>query len=341
MDALKTDFTMQFDVRYPIICAPMFLVSSVKMVVAACEAGGVGTFPALNYRPAEKYLQAIREIKGLTTKPFGINIIVQKSNKYQYQQIEYALAERVPLMITSLGNPKEAIKLAHQVGTKVYCDVIGLEHAKKVADLGADGLIAVGFGAGGHAGDISPFALIPNLAKKIKLPVIAAGSISDGAGMAAAFALGACAVYMGTRFIASQEAEVEQKYKNTIAAATCEDIVNTDKVDGFPGNFIRTPELEAIGLQKGLIEEILTKNKRIKRWVSLSRAARSLLGAVDSKASYKTVYSAGHGVGLIDEVYPFNRSWKTPLNNIWILKPNSPDPDISPKLFIRIRLYNS
>jgi nitronate monooxygenase len=302
MDALKTDFTIQFNVRYPIICAPMFLVSSVKMVVAASEAGGVGTFPALNYRPAERYLQAIREIKGLTTKPFGINIIVQKSNKYQYQQIEYALAERVPLLITSLGNPKEAIKLAHQVGTKVYCDVIGLEHAKKVADLGADGLIAVGFGAGGHAGDISPFALIPSLVKKIKLPVIAAGSISDGAGMAAAFALGACAVYMGTRFIASKEAEVEQKYKNTIAGATCEDIVNTDKVDGFPGNFIRTPELEALGLQKGLIEEILTKNKRIKRWISLSRAARSLLGASDSKASYKTVFSAGHGVGLIDEV---------------------------------------
>ena len=302
MDSLKTDFTKQFDVRYPIICAPMFLVSSVSMVVAAGEAGGLGTFPALNYRPAERYLQTIREIKALTTRPFGINIIVQKSNKYQYQQVEHALEERVPLIITSLGNPQEVIRLAHQVGTKVYCDVIGLEHAKKVADLGADGLIAVGFGAGGHAGDISLFALIPNLARRIKLPVIAAGSISDGAGMAAAFALGACAVYMGTRFIASKEAEVAQKYKNAITGAACEDIVNTDKVDGFPGNFIRTPELEALGLQKGLIEEMLTKNKRIKRWISLSRAARSLLGAADSKASYKTVYSAGHGVGLIDEV---------------------------------------
>jgi len=302
MDSITTDFTQQFDVKYPIICAPMFLVSSVKMVVGASEAGGVGTFPALNYRPIQRYRQAIREIKEQTEKPFGINIIVQKSNKYQHEQIDHALEEKVPLIITSLGSPKEVIRLAHQVNTKVYCDVTGFEHAKKVADLGADGLIAVGFGAGGHAGDISPLALVPNLVKTVKLPVIAAGSIVDGAGMAAAFSLGACAVYMGTRFIASKEAEVSKRYKNEIVRAMSEDIVNTDRVDGFPGNFIRTKELEAIGLKKGLIEEVLTKNKRIKRFISLSRAARSLFGDVNSKVSYKTVYSAGHGIGLIDEI---------------------------------------
>ena len=300
--SIKTEFTQQFDVRYPIICAPMFLVSSVKMVVSASEAGGVGTFPALNYRPIERYRQTIKEIKSLTAKPFGINIIVQKSNKYQYKQIEHALEEKVPLIITSLGNPKEVIRLSHEVGTRVYCDVVGFEQAKKVADLGADGLIAVGFGAGGHAGDISPLALIPNLVRMVKLPIIAAGSIVDGAGMAAAFALGASAVYMGTRFIASKEAEIAEEYKKAITRAVSEDIVNTDRVDGFPGNFIRTKELEAVGLEKGLIEEILTKNKKIKRFISLSRAARSLFGDMDSKVSYKTVYSAGHGVGLIDTV---------------------------------------
>ncbi len=302
MDSLKTDFTTQFNVRYPIICAPMFLVSSVNMVVSASEAGGIGTFPALNFRPIEAYREAIRGIKHLTDKPFGINIIVQKSNRYQHQQIDHALDEKTPFIITSLGSPKEVIRLSHQVGTKVYCDVVGLEHAKKVADLGADGLIAVGFGAGGHAGDISPFALIPNLVRMFKLPVIAAGSIVDGAGMAAAFALGASAVYMGTRFIASKEADVPEKYKTAIIRAASEDIVNTDKVDGFPGNFIRTQELEALGLEKGIVEGILTKSKRIKRFISLGRAARSLLGDVDSKVSYKTVFSAGHGVGLIDEV---------------------------------------
>ena len=300
--SIITEFTQQFDVKYPIICAPMFLVSSVKMVVNASEAGGVGTFPALNYRPIERYRQTIKEIKSLTAKPFGINIIVQKSNKYQYKQIEHALEEKVPLIITSLGNPKEVIRLSHEVGTRVYCDVVGFEQAKKVADLGADGLIAVGFGAGGHAGDISPLALIPNLVRMVKLPIIAAGSIVDGAGMAAAFALGASAVYMGTRFIASKEAEIAEEYKKAITRAVSEDIVNTDRVDGFPGNFIRTKELEAVGLEKGLIEEILTKNKKIKRFISLSRAARSLFGDMDSKVSYKTVYSAGHGVGLIDTV---------------------------------------
>jgi len=123
MSSITTDFTQQFDVRYPIICAPMFLVSSVKMVVGASEAGGVGTFPALNYRPIQRYRQAIREIKEQTEKPFGINIIVQKSNKYQHEQIDHALEEKVPLIITSLGSPKEVIRLAHQVNTKVYCDV--------------------------------------------------------------------------------------------------------------------------------------------------------------------------------------------------------------------------
>ena len=300
--SIKTEFTQQFDVKYPIICAPMFLVSSVKMVVSASEAGGVGTFPALNYRPIERYRQTIKEIKSLTAKPFGINIIVQKSNKYQYKQIEHALEEEVPLIITSLGSPKEVIRLSHEAGTRVYCDVVGFEHAKKVADLGADGLIAVGFGAGGHAGDISPLALIPNLVRMVKLPIIAAGSIVDGAGMAAAFALGASAIYMGTRFIASKEAEIGEDYKKAITRAKSEDIINTDRVDGFPGNFIRTKELEAVGLEKGLIEEILSKNKKIKRFISLSRAARSLFGDMDSKVSYKTVFSAGHGVGLIEEV---------------------------------------
>ncbi|MBW1840907.1 MAG: nitronate monooxygenase [Deltaproteobacteria bacterium] len=324
MDSIKTAFTEQFNVKYPIICAPMFLVSSVKMVVASGEAGGMGTFPALNFRPVEKYREAIQAIKAQTEKPFGINIIVQKTNKYQHKQIEYALEEKVPLIITSLGNPKEVIRLAHQVGTRVYCDVVGYEHAKKVADLGADGLIAVGFGAGGHAGDISLLALIPNLVRKMKLPVMAAGSISDGAGMAAAFALGASAVYMGTRFIASKEAEVEQDYKNTIIRAHPEDIVNTDRVDGFPGNFIQTPALDAIGLKTGLIEGVLTRSKTIKRWISLSRAARSLLGDEKSKVSYKTVYSAGHGVGLIDEVMSVREIMETTVKAYLEIKENLP-----------------
>ncbi|OGP09082.1 MAG: hypothetical protein A2048_06835 [Deltaproteobacteria bacterium GWA2_45_12] len=299
---IETAFTKQFNVKYPIIAAPMFLVSTTKLVTAVCNAGGVGSFPALNYRPTTEFRKAVQQIKKSTDGPFGVNIIVQKSNKFQSEQMDVCLEEKVPLLITSLGSPKEIIKLAHQTGTRVYCDVVNLEHAKKVADSGADGLIAVGSGAGGHAGDISAFALIPYLVRETKLPVVAAGSIVDGAGMVAAFGLGASAIYMGTRFIASFEAEVDEAYKQTIVSARCEDIISTDKVDGFPGNFILTPALQKLDLDKSLIEEIASKSPKIKKWIALSRAARSLFGNPKSKASYKTVYSAGQGVGLIDKV---------------------------------------
>ena len=139
--SIDTPFTKQFGVKHPIICAPMFLVSSVAMVAGASNAGGMGTFPALNYRPVESFRQALKEIKAKTDAPFGVNIIVQKSNRHQHAQLECALEERVPLIITSLGSPARVIQMAHQVGTKVYCDVVGMEHAKKAADLGADGLI--------------------------------------------------------------------------------------------------------------------------------------------------------------------------------------------------------
>jgi nitronate monooxygenase len=323
-NTISTEFTKQFDIKYPIICAPMFLVSTVKMVVSASEAGGIGTFPALNFRPAENYREAIKSIKKQTDNPFGINIIVQKSNKYQHDQIDIALEEKVPLIITSLGNPKEVIRLAHQTGTKVYCDVIGIEHAKKVSDLGADGLIAVGSGAGGHAGDISPFALIPLLVRKIGLPVLAAGSISDGTGMAAAFSLGASGVFVGTRFIASREAEVDEKYKQAILNAKSEDIINTDKVDGFPGNFIRNQELESLGLETGVFAEILSKNKKIKRWISLSRAAKLLLVKDTSKISYKNIYSAGHGVGLVDKVLSIEEIMRSMVNEYLEIKSQLP-----------------
>jgi nitronate monooxygenase len=299
---IETVFSKQFNINYPIVCAPMFLVSTEKLVSCVSNAGGVGTFPALNYRPIENYRKAIINIKNQTDKAFGTNIIVQKSNKYQTGQIDTALEENVPLIITSLGNPKDVIRLAHQTKTKVYCDVVGSEHAKKVMDFGADGLVAVGSGAGGHAGDISLFVLVPYLVRQTKLPVLAAGGISDGAGMAAALVLGASGVYVGTRFIASKEAEVDVSFKQAILDSKSEDIINTDKVDGFPGNFINTDALKKVGLKKGIIEEVLSKSKKIKKGIALSRAARSLLAKDNSKVSYKSIFSAGQGVGIINEI---------------------------------------
>ncbi len=321
---IETILTKHFNINYPIVCAPMFLVSTVKLVSSVSNIGGLGTFPALNYRPIEKYRQAVTDIKNQTDKAFGINIIVQKSNKYQTDQIDIALEENVPLVITSLGNPKEVIRLAHQTNTKVYCDVVGIEHAKKVTDLGADGLIAVGSGAGGHAGDISLFVLIPYLVHNTKLPVLAAGGISEGAGMAAALSLGASGVYLGTRFIASQEAEIDDSFKQAIIQAGSEDIINTDKVDGFPGNFINTDALKKLGLKKGILEEILSKSKKIKKGIALSRAARSLLAKDNSKVSYKTIFSAGHGVGLIDRVLTVEEIMQSMVNEYHEIKEQLP-----------------
>lgn len=296
-----TEISELFGIDYPIIAAPMFLVSNSDMVVEASEGGGLGTFPALNFRPIEKYREAIHEIKSRTSKPFGINIIVQKANTHQSRQLDIALEEEVPLIITSLGSPRELLKRCQGTKTKVFCDVVGLEHAKKVADLGAHGLVAVGSGAGGHGGENSLFALLPHLKKEVGLPLIAAGCIGDGKGLLAARALGADGVYMGTRMIATKEATVLPRYKEAIIEAHCEDIINTDRVDGFPGNFIRTPELEPV-LKENFIEKVVSQNKKFKRWFSLYRAGKSLLGSSGQKASYKNVFSAGQGVANISSI---------------------------------------
>ena len=298
---IKTRITELFNIDFPIIAAPMFLVSDTKMVTAASNAGGIGTFPALNFRPIESYRQAIRDIKAQTTKPFGINIIVQKKNKIQEEHLQIALEEGVPLIITSLGSPKTIIERARGTNTKVFCDVVGLTHAKKVADHGADGLIAVGSGAGGHAGETSLFALLPTLKMHTNLPLIAAGAIGDGKGLLAALALGADAVYMGTRMIATQESPVSQDYKQAILQAKADDIINTDRVDGFDGNFIKTPLLETL-LKPNLLDSVLSQSPKVKRWISLARAARVMFGGENQKVSYKNIYSAGHGVGSIDEL---------------------------------------
>ncbi len=157
MSRIQTPFTEMMKCDLPIIGAPMFLVSNVDMVTAISEAGGVGTFPALNYRPIEEYKKALLEIKSRTQKPIGVNIIVNKSNSRQMEDLKHALDAGVNLFITSLGSPKQVILEAHKNGAKVVCDVTNLEHARKVQDMGADGVIAVSSGAGGHAGPISPW----------------------------------------------------------------------------------------------------------------------------------------------------------------------------------------
>lgn len=301
--------TRLLGIRYPIIGAPMFLVSNVEMVVAISEAGGIGTFPALNYRPIEKYRDAIIEMKRRTKKPIGVNVIVNKSNTRQNEDIKHALDHGVDLFITSLGSPANVIREAHKNGAKVFCDVTNLEHAKKVADLGADGLIAVGTGAGGHAGPISPLVLVPWLAREMKIPVVLAGGVAVGSQIAAALALGASGVHVGTRFIASTEAGVDKTYKEAVVSSTPEDIVMTTRVSGTPAAVINTEYVKKIGTDLPLALKILKDHPLTKKYavplihlLGMKSLEAAALAAPGEKPSWKTVWTAGQSVGLIEDV---------------------------------------
>lgn len=301
---INTDFARLMNIDVPIIAAPMFLVSNTDLVVEASEAGGIGTFPALNYRPIEKYAEALKNIKSRTKKPIGINIIVNKSNTRQNEDLKVALDHGVDLFITSLGSPKKVIEEAHKNGAKVLCDVTNLEHALKVQDMGADGVIAVGAGAGGHAGPISPLVLIPWLKSELTIPIIAAGGISHGSMIAACLALGASGVSIGTRFIASHEAQVDAQYKQAIINSTPEDIVMTTRVSGTPAAVINTPYIQKLGTDLPWALRVLKENKTTKKYMVplIHLMGMKTLEAAATRPTWKTVWTAGQSVGLVDDI---------------------------------------
>ena len=313
---IETPLTQMLGIRYPIIQAPMFLVSNVDMVVAASEAGAIGTFPALNYRPVEKYIEALKEMKKRTKKPIGLNIIVNKSNTRAKEDLKHALDAGVNLFITSLGSPKEVIAEAHKNGAKVVCDVVNLEHAKKVQDLGADGVIAVGTGAGGHAGPLSPIVLVNWLKHELEIPVIAAGGIANGATMAAMMAVGAAGVSIGTRFIASTEAKVEQAYKDAIVKSSPEDIVMTTRVSGTPAAVINTPYVQKMGLDLPWYFKFAKDQKTLKKYVVplIHYLGSKSLEEAATGPSWKTVWSAGQSVGLVEDILPCEQIIKNLVN---------------------------
>lgn len=301
---INTDFARLMNIDVPIIAAPMFLVSNTDLVVAASEAGGIGTFPALNYRPIEKYAEALKNIKSRTKKPIGVNIIVNKSNTRQSEDLKVALDHGVDLFITSLGSPKKVIEEAHKNGAKVLCDVTNLEHALKVQDMGADGVIAVGAGAGGHAGPISPLVLTPWLKSELKIPIIAAGGVSHGSMIAACLALGASGVSVGTRFIASHEAQVDAQYKQAIINSTPEDIVMTTRVSGTPAAVINTPYIQKLGTDLPWALRILKEHKMTKKYMVplIHLMGMKTLEAAATRPTWKTVWTAGQSVGLVDDI---------------------------------------
>lgn len=309
---IQTPFSEMMKVDFPIIAAPMFLVSNTDIVVEASESGGIGTFPALNYRPIEKYTEALKAMKSRTKKPIGVNIIVNKSNTRQDQDLKIALDNGVDLFITSLGSPKTVIAEAHKNGAKVLCDVTNLEHAKKVQDMGADGVIAVSTGAGGHAGPISPLVLIPWLKTELKIPIIAAGGIAHGSMISACLALGASGVSVGTRFIASREAQVDQAYKDAIVQSTPEDIVMTTRVSGTPAAVINTPYVQKLGTDLPWAMKVLKDHKLTKKYMVpiIHLMGMKSLEEAANKPTWKTVWSAGQSVGLVDDILSVREIYK-------------------------------
>ena len=273
------------NLRVPVIAAPMFLGSGPDLVVETCRAGVIGTFPALNQRSSEWFRDWVQEIRGrlaaASAAAFGVNLIVHRSNPRLEADLEVCVAERVPLIITSLGAVPDLVAQVHAYGGLVFHDVITARHAEKAAAAGVDGLVAVSAGAGGHAGTLNPFALLTELRRRFAGPIALAGAINTGAEVLAARAAGADLAYMGTRFLATREAMVAEGHKRMILEGQAGDIVYTDAVSGVRGNFLG-PSLRTAGLGAAAGPGTLDVASEIKAW--------------------KEIWSAGQGVGGIEDI---------------------------------------
>ncbi len=301
---LETPLTRMFGVRAPILVGPMTAVSEVSLVVAAAEAGIFAGLPPHNFRDVAAFRAALREIRARTRGPFAVNLIVNRANVLLSRQLEAALEAETPIFVTSLGDPSDVIRRAHAAGAKVVCDVSTLEHGLRVKDAGADALNAVVAGAGGHAGHVSAFALVPSLVDRVGLPGVCAGGVVDGRGLAAALALGAAGVQMGTRFIASAECAAPQGWKDAIVSATTDDVVLTERLSGVMGSYLKTPDLERQMRAMPAPVRALLRHPRTKsttRKLMLLIASRRM-DAV--RRGERALYSAGQSSDMVHDVAP-------------------------------------
>jgi len=308
---MKNALTEKLGITFPLLMAPMFLVSNEAMMLEAMRSGIAGTFPTLNYREPGSLegilarLSAARMAQQGGT--FGVNLIVQRSNPLYERHLEVCVKAQVPLYITSLGNPDQVVQAAHAYGATVLCDVTNLKHAEKAADTGCDGFIAVGQGAGGHAGPHPLQVLIPVLRERFPNHLIlGAGGIAHGSGLLSVLALGADGASVGTRFIASKEAQVSDAYKQAVVDAGLEDIMMTSRLSGTPCSVLATPYARELGSEQNWLERYLSQNPKTKRWVKQLVQYRGfgLLEKSIMPGSYKTLWSAGKSSALIHEVAP-------------------------------------
>ena len=280
--------SLESKLRIPAIAAPLFLASGPDWVVETCRAGMVGTFPALNQRSTEGFEGWLHDIEERlaalpNAAPFGVNLIVHKTNTRLAQDLEMVVKHRVPVVITSLGAVRDVVDAVHSYGGLVFHDIISRRHAEKAGEAGVDGLIAVCAGAGGHAGNLNPFALIHEVKSVFSGTVILSGSLSTGRDIAAARMMGADLAYLGTRFLATKEALVEQAYQEMILKARAADIIYTPNISGVNANFMRE-SITAAGLDPDNLP------------------AHGKLDMGSEAKVWKTIWSAGQGVGAIFEV---------------------------------------
>jgi nitronate monooxygenase len=281
--------------RLPVIGAPMFIISNPKLVIAQCTAGIVGSFPALNARPAshlDEWLHEITEaLDGTDAAPFAVNQIVHRSNDRFEQDMAVCAKWKVPIVITSLGARVELNEAVHSWGGITLHDVIDDRFARKAVEKGADGVIAVAAGAGGHAGRWSPFALLQEIRAWFDGPLILSGAIANGGSVLAAQAAGADLAYVGSPFIATEEANAPDAYKQAIVEACAADIVYSDLFTGVHGNYLRASIVNA-----GLDPDNLAAG-------SLDAMKFGSEGSAKSKA-WRDIWGSGQGIGVIDRVRP-------------------------------------
>ncbi|AOW21904.1 NAD(P)H-dependent flavin oxidoreductase [Urechidicola croceus] len=303
---MKTKLTELLNIKYPIIQAPMFLVSNTKMVIEAMNSGIAGCIPALNYRTLEELRNAIHELKAAKVDggSFGFNLIVNKSNPKFKAQLDVLCEEGVDFIITSLGSPEETIRRSHQNGIKVFCDVTDLKFAQKVDSLGADAIIAVNNQAGGHRGKLTPEELIKEITANCKAPVISAGGVGCKADIDKMLSYGAEGVSVGSPFIASVESGVTDEYKQACVDYGAKDIVMTERISGTPCTVINTPYVQKIGTKQTWIESVLNKNKKLKKWVKMIRFSIGMKATekAATKATYKTVWVAGPSIEYTNKI---------------------------------------
>ena len=285
--------------KFPVIASPLFIISNPKLVIAQCKAGVVGSMPALNARPAEQLEEWLIEITETLAAhnrahpdkpaaPFAINQIVHKSNDRLEHDMAMCVKYKVPIIITSLGAREDVNAAAHSYGGIVLHDIINNKFAKKAIEKGADGLVAVAAGAGGHAGVKSPFALIQEIREWFDGPIALSGAIANGGAILAAQAMGADFAYIGSAFIATEEARAAKEYKQAIVEASSDDIVYSNLFTGVHGNYL-APSIRNAGLDPENLPE--------------SDASKMNFGG-DAKKAWKDIWGCGQGIGAVKAVVP-------------------------------------